>query len=249
MAYAHRGGAHHPEIEGLENTVKAFAHAYELGYRHLETDVHVTRDGVLLAFHDDVLDRVSDGTGAVADLTAEEVSTARIGGSEPIPTLAELFDALPEAHFNIDLKSPGTVQALVDFLDERGASDRVVVASFSSARLRDFRRLTRGLVRTSAHAWEVAAYRLSPTATIARWLTPGRPVALQIPHHHNGLRLVTPGLVKRAHRNGVQVHVWTIDDRDEMNVLVDRGVDAIMTDRTDILRDVLRSRGLWEETR
>lgn len=248
-AYAHRGGALHPDIDGLENTVRAFRHAYDLGYRFLETDVHLTADGVLLAFHDDVLDRVSDGVGAVADLTAEQISTALIGGSEHIPTLAELFDALPSAQFNIDLKADGTERALADFLAERDAYDRVVVASFSSRRLREFRRITGGRVRTSAHAWEVAAYRLSPTAGIARLLTPGRPVALQIPHRHKGLRLVTPGLVRRAHANGVQVHVWTIDDEQEMNILLDRGVDALITDRTDILRDVLRSRGQWEENR
>ena len=95
LAFAHRGGAYHPEIEGLENTLAAFRHAVELGYTYLETDVHVTSDGVLLAFHDTVLDRVTDRTGSIADSTYDEVRQALIGGRERVPTLAELFDAFP----------------------------------------------------------------------------------------------------------------------------------------------------------
>ena len=107
LAFAHRGGAYHPDIEGLENTLRAFQHAVELGYDYLETDVHVTQDGVLLAFHDSVLDRVTDATGAIATSTYAEVQRALINGSDPVPTLAELFDAFPDARFNIDLKSAG----------------------------------------------------------------------------------------------------------------------------------------------
>ncbi len=246
-AFAHRGGAYHPEIHGLENTLEAFQHAWDMGYRHMETDVHLTRDGVLLAFHDSVLDRVTDRAGVVADLTLAEVREARIGGRAGVPTLAELVEALPGATFNIDLKSEGSVEALHEFVRERGLHDRVLVGSFSGRRLADFRQLTAGRVRTSAHSWEVVAYRFSPTAALARLLTRGRPVALQVPHHHFGLLVVSSGLIRRAHANGVEVHVWTIDDEEEMNVLLDRGVDGLMTDRTDILREVLRARGLWEE--
>src|SRR5688500_20031788 len=109
---AHRGGAFHPEIEGLENTMAAFRHAVALGYDYLETDVHVTADGVLLAFHDTVLDRVTDQKGAISDLTFEEVRRALVGGREQVPTLAQLFDEFPEARFNVDLKSNGAAAAL-----------------------------------------------------------------------------------------------------------------------------------------
>ncbi len=135
LAFAHRGGAYHPEIEGLENTMAAFAHAVDLGYRYLETDVHVTSDGVLLAFHDTVLDRVTDRTGTIAETTYAEVQQASIGGREPVPTLAELFDAFPDARFNIDLKSEGSVEALAAFIEERGAWDRVLIGSFSRRRM------------------------------------------------------------------------------------------------------------------
>ena len=248
LAFAHRGGAYHPDIEGLENTLVAFRHAVELGYTYLETDVHVTSDGVLLAFHDTVLDRVTDRTGSIAETTYAEVQRALIGGSEPVPTLAELFDAFPLARFNIDLKSEGAVEALATFIEERRAWDRVLVGSFSGRRMGRFRRRTRGRVATSAHPLEVVAFVLSPSARLARLLTRGGPVALQVPHRRGRLVVVSPGLVRRAHAAGVQVHVWTIDDPIEMNALLDRGVDGIMTDRTDILRDVLRARGQWHSS-
>ncbi|HSU02915.1 MAG TPA: glycerophosphodiester phosphodiesterase [Nocardioides sp.] len=245
LAFAHRGGAYHPEIEGLENTLAAFRHAVDLGYAYLETDVHVTSDGVLLAFHDTVLDRVTDRTGSIADATYAEVQRALIGGSEPVPTLVELFDAFPHARFNIDLKSDGSVEALARFIEERDAWDRVLVGCFSGRRMEAFRRRTGGRVATSAHPLEVAAFVLSPSARLARLLTRGRPVALQVPHRWGPVTVVSQRLVRRAHAVGVQVHVWTIDDPIEMNTLLDRGVDGIMTDRTDILRDVLRTRGQW----
>lgn len=245
LAFAHRGGAYHPDIEGLENTLAAFRHAVDLGYDYLETDVHVTSDGVLLAFHDTVLDRVTDRNGNIAESSYAEVQQALIGGSEPVPTLAELFDAFPEARFNIDLKSEGAVEALASFIEERDAWDRVLIGSFSGRRMEAFRRRTRGRVATSAHPLEVALFVLCPSGRLARLLTRGRPVALQVPHRSGPLTVASRRLVRRAHAAGVQVHVWTIDDPIEMNTLLDRGVDGIMTDRTDILRDVLRARGQW----
>jgi glycerophosphoryl diester phosphodiesterase len=244
LAFAHRGGAYHPDLEGLENTLQAFRHAVELGYDYLETDVHVTKDGVLLAFHDRVLDRVTDATGAIATSTYAEVQRALINGSDPVPTLAELFDAFPDVRFNIDVKAPRAVAPLARFLEEREAWDRVCVGSFSGRRLRRFRRLTGGRVVTSASPGEVAAYRLLP-ARVARLVTRGRPRVLQVPHKRGPLTIVTPGLVRRAHLAGVHVHVWTIDDPDEMKTLLDRGVDGLMTDRTDILRAVLTESGRW----
>jgi glycerophosphoryl diester phosphodiesterase len=244
-AFAHRGGALHPDLIGHENTLRAFSHAVDLGYRDLETDVHLTADGRLIAFHDRVLDRVTDARGVIAELTWSEVSQARIGGSEPIPLLADLVDDLPpHVRFNIDLKAPGTAAALAGFIEERGLADRVTVGSFSGRELTAFRRLSDGAVRTSAHPREVGAYVLSPSARVLR--SARGPVALQIPHRRGRLVIASPGLIRRAHANGLEVHVWTIDDPDQMRRLLDDGVDGLMTDRTDILKDVLISRGQWE---
>lgn len=250
-AYAHRGGSYHPEIEGLENTLEAFQHAVDLGYTHLETDVHVTRDGVLLAFHDAVLDRVTDRHGRISDLSYDEVRAARVGGSHQVPTLAELFAAFPDVEFNIDIKSDRAVGVLAEFLQASGQEHRVTVGSFSVARLERFRRLTGGRVRTSAHPLEVAAYLLLPSGRLADLLTRGRASALQIPHKRRvgplSLTVASRRLVRKAHAAGKEVHVWTIDAPDEMRVLLDRDVDGLMTDRTDLLKDVLTERGQWEQ--
>ena len=246
IAFAHRGGAYHPEIEGLENTLAAFRHAVALGYTYLETDVHVTKDGALLAFHDTVLDRVTDRMGAIAQLTLAEIREARIGGREQVPTLGQLLDAFPDALFNIDMKGPGAAAVLADVISEHDLWDRVLVGSFSPARIREFRRLTDGRVPTAAHVWEILAFRFLPSARLAHRLVGRDFVAFQIPHRRFGMRVVTRGLVRRAHAAGKQVHVWTVDDPEEMHLLLDRGVDGLFTDRTDLLKDVLVGRGQWQ---
>ena len=250
-AYAHRGGALHPDLVGMENTMEAFRHAVKLGYTHLETDVHVTRDGVLLAFHDEALDRVTDVRGLIADMTYAEVQAARISRQHGVPTLAELFEAFPEVTFNIDLKSDGAVLAVAELLAATDHEGKVIVGSFSARRLKAFRRVTEGRVRTSAHPREVLAYLLAPTAGIAKRLTGARFDALQIPHHQRlrgpvSIRVASRGLVRRAHKAGKEVHVWTVDDPAEMERLIKRDVDGLMTDRTDVLKAFLEERGLWE---
>jgi glycerophosphoryl diester phosphodiesterase len=247
LAFAHRGGAYHPEIEGLENTLAAFKHAVSLGYDYLETDVHVTADGVLLAFHDAVLDRVTDLEGAIAELTFEEVRHALVGGREQVPTLAQLFDEFPRARFNIDLKADGAVEPLAAFIEERDAWDRVLIGSFSPQRMTAFRRRTGGRVPTSAGPVEVVIFRFLPSGRLADWLTRHRVAALQIPPNRGRWTLVTPGLIRRAHASGKHVHVWTVDEPEEMRRLLDLGVDGLFTDRTDLLKDVLIERGQWRE--
>ena len=244
LAFAHRGGARHPDLPGLENTRAAFAHAVALGYHYLETDVHVTRDGVLVAFHDALLERVTDGAGTVGALDASALDAVRVGGREPVPILVDLVRAFPGARFNIDLKSDGAAAPLAALILENGLHDRVLVGSFSGRRLRRFRRLAGPRVATSASPGEVAAYVVLP-ARLARLLTRGAPAALQVPGRRGPLTVASRGLVRRAHAAGLHVHVWTVDDPGEMRVLLDRGVDGLMTDRTDILRTVLRERGVW----
>lgn len=245
LAFAHRGGAYHPEVEGLENTMAAFRHAAALGYDYLETDVHLTADGVLLAFHDEVLDRVTDQQGAVRDLTLAEVRRARIGDREHVPTLIDLLDAFPASRFNIDIKADDAVEPLARLVRERDLWDRVFIGSFSRRRIRRFRALTEGRVPTAADPWQVVAWRLSPSVRVARRLAGADFEAFQVPHRRGRFVVVSAGMVRRAHAAGIQVHVWTIDDPDEMTELLDRGVDGLFTDRTDLLKDVLQGRGQW----
>lgn len=252
IAMAHRGGALHPEIPGTENTVHAFRHAVALGYRYLETDVHTTSDGVLVAFHDEALDRVTDRVGLLAQLTAEEVSLARIQGDHGVPTMAHLLEEFPTCRFNIDLKSAGAVTSLVELLDRTRAHDRVCVGSFSRRRIEEFRDATAGRVATAAAPSEVAAIRFALPARRSR------AAVLQVPWRHKRRRITvtTPGFVRRAHRAGLHVHVWTgdessqwvpIDDEESLNTLLDMGVDGLVTDRTDVLKEVLIRRGLWRD--
>jgi len=244
LAFAHRGGAHHPDIAGLENTLAAFDHAVKLGYQYLETDVHTTSDGVLLAFHDDVLDRVTSRVGPVSESAYVDLADALIGGREPIPRLPDLLEEFPESRFNIDLKSAATVAGLADLVERTRAHDRVCVVSFSEVRLRGFRRLVSRRVATSYGPVGVGVSRLAPRR-LAETVLRGRGDALQVPHRLRGVPVVTRGFVERAHAAGRPVHVWTGDDPEQMHHLLDLGVDGLMTDRTDVLRDVLVSRGQW----
>ena len=250
---AHRGGALHPDLSGAENTVHAFRHAVDLGYRYLETDVHATSDGVLLAIHDEALDRVTDNVGLVADLTAEQVALARIAEVHAVPTMAELLLEFPDCRFNIDLKSDTAVSPLVELLDLSAAHDRVCVGSFSGRRLTAFRRATAGRVATTGTPAEVAAMRFLPVGRRPR------AAVLQVPWRHKRRRVTvtTPAFVQRAHRAGLHVHVWTgeensqwvsIDDAESMHTLLDMGVDGLIADRTDVLKDVLVRRGQWRAT-
>jgi glycerophosphoryl diester phosphodiesterase len=245
LAFAHRGGAYHPEIEGLENSLVAFRHAVDLGYTYLETDVHATRDGGLFAFHDAALDRVTGHRGVVAELTSAEVARALIGGREQIPTMASLFEEFSHVRFNIDLKSDAAVAPLADLVQAMRAHDRVCVGSFSQRRLDTFRRLVGGRVATSAGPLEVGLFRLLPTVHLIDVLARRGAAVLQVPRRRKGVHILTRGLVRRAHALGLHVHVWTVDDPEEMRELLDLGVDGLMTDRTDLLREVLVERGQW----
>ncbi|MFI9273126.1 glycerophosphodiester phosphodiesterase [Kitasatospora sp. NPDC052896] len=243
LAFAHRGGA----LGRPENSFAAFEAAVALGYRYLETDVHATSDGVLVAFHDTHLDRVTDRTGAIAELPWAVVSEARIAGTEPIPLLADLLDAFPEARFNIDVKAARAVSPLVEVVRRTGAWNRVCVGGFSDTRLAAVRALAGPALATSLGPREVLRLRLR---SLAGPLLPGRgtpwpAVCAQVPERHRGIRLVDRAFVRAAHRTGLQVHVWTVDDPTRIRALLDLGVDGIMADRIDVLRDVLRERGRW----
>ena len=246
LAFAHRGGARHPDIAGLENTVVAFEHAVALGYRYLETDVHTSSDGVLLAFHDHVLDRVTSSAGSIVEATYVDLRTALIGGSEPIPRMADLLEHFPDTRFNIDLKSDAAVDLLADLVERTGVHDRVCVGSFSERRLQAFRRAVSRPVATSYGPIGVGLSRFAPRR-LARRVLDSRGDALQVPAHRGAMAIVTAELVERAHAAGRPVHVWVVDEPHEMRRLLDLGVDGLMTDRTDLLRDVLRERGQWLE--
>ncbi len=247
-AYAHRGGATYEPNLYRENSMHAFKEAVALGYRYLETDVHATRDGVLLAFHDRVLDRVTDHNGAIADLSYAQISEARIHGIDPIPQLSELLAEFPDARFNIDAKSPAAVALLAETIAEFDAYDRVCVCSFGIRRVYELRRRLGWRVPSASSALEIAANRFLPWMTWA--LDTPAPVLqmpISVPILGGELTVLTSALVDAAHRVGKKVQIWTVDDSETMERLIDAGVDGIFTDRIDTLKDVLIRRGLWTE--
>jgi glycerophosphoryl diester phosphodiesterase len=236
MAFAHRGGASaHPE-----NTMPAFQYAVDLGYTYLETDVHATADGVLVAFHDAELDRVTDRSGVIAELPWSEVCRARVDGREPIPLFEDLMQAFPDIRMNIDCKADSAVEATIASLRRLDCLDRVLVGGFSDARLRRFRREFGDSICTSFGPMQITSLR---SIGFVPW---GGQVA-QVPVSSGPITLVNRRFVDRARRRGYHVHVWTIDEPDEMHRLLDLGVDGLMTDRPSVLKDVFVERGVWHE--
>jgi glycerophosphoryl diester phosphodiesterase len=237
LAFAHRGGAGH----FAENSWRAFEHAVKLGYTYLETDTHATSDGVLVAFHDKTLDRATDRSGAIASLPASEVAAARIGGTEPIPLLEDLLGAWPDVRFNIDVKAGSAARPLAELIRRTSSWDRVCITSFSAFRLRDARRMLGRPVCTSTSPVGAAALRSGlPGRLLAPRFASRNVRCAQLP-----IRMADAPLIRRAHEAGLQVHIWTVNDRDVMHALLDRGVDGIMTDETELLREVLIQRGEW----
>lgn len=243
VALAHRGGA----WDGIENSFEAIQRCVELGYRYIETDVHLSKDGQVIAVHDPSLDRTTDRRGRIRDLTWREISRARIGGIARIPRLVDLFEEFPDLCFNIDAKVSEVVVPLVQTIEAGGpaVAERVCLASFSDARLRRMRALTHGKVATSMGQTEVARLRTASfMRTSLRLLSfPGD--AAQVPLSFGGRRVVDRRLVESAHQLGKKVHVWTVDEPDQMRELLDLGVDGIITDEPVVLKQVLLERGQW----
>ncbi|MGB3443271.1 MAG: glycerophosphodiester phosphodiesterase [Actinophytocola sp.] len=243
-AFVHRGW-HYDDLDGMENSLSAFRRAMSEGYQYLETDVHATSDGVVVVHHDAVLDRTTDMSGPIARQSWQAVRAAKIGGREPVSRLEDLLEELPDALLNIDVKASPAIQPLVDTLRRTNAFGRVCVASFSEARLERVRRsagdglLTSMGTRAIARLW--AAGRLPAFVRDRR----GHQRIAQVPVRQGRVTVVDKRLIAAARRRGVEVHVWTIDEPDQMHELIDLGVDGIMTDRPGVLRDVLRARGAW----
>lgn len=236
IAFAHRGGA----SDNPENTMPAFQHAVDLGYRYLETDVHVTNDGVLVAFHDPDLSRTCDVDGRINEMSWAEVAAARVDGREPIPRFDDLMLTFPEHRFNIDCKADSAEDALVAELRRLDCLDRVCVGAFSDRRLLRIRKALGDGLCTSFGPAQIGMQRLLGRAA-------GGGQCAQIPVKQGPLELATDGFVRKAHDRGLQVHLWTIDDPNEMNRLLDLGVDGVMTDKPQILKDVLIARDQWHD--
>lgn len=255
IALAHRGGAK----DAPENTTAAFDSAIAAGFTYLELDIHLSSDGVLMVIHDARLDRTTDMQGDVRDFTARELETADAGywyttnGKQSfpfrghgvgIPRLEDLLNRYPDIHFNIDPKSDEGVAPLIDVLERTHAWDRVGIACGSHKRIEAVRQLAGERVPTAMSPREVL---LALAAARRGELALPRQGAdyIQMPLYHHS---ITARFVRQAHRAGLRVHAWTIDDPAAMEYLFDIGCDGIMTNDPELLRRVMERRGLWPAT-
>jgi glycerophosphoryl diester phosphodiesterase len=237
-AFAHRGGA----LEADENTMAAFAHAAGLGYGYLETDVRASRDGVAVVFHDATLERMTGDPHRIEALTWGELSCVRTRIGHALPRLDELLDAFPNMRINIDPKSDDVVEPMAEAIRRCDAVGRVCVGSFDERRT----------ARARARLGEAMCWSPSHGGVARLWLagfhlpvgSTGFP-AVQVPPRHYGIPVVTRRFVSAAHARGIEVHVWTVDEAEEMSRLLALGVDGLMTDRPSLLKQVLVERGQW----
>ncbi len=267
VAFAHQGGS----FEGPSSTLWAMAAALGAGASALELDVHATRDRHLVVCHDATVERTTQATGAIADLTLAEVreldnaywwvegedvspgrepGAYRLRGLAPrdrrlgVATLEEVLEAFPDVLVNLDVKGTDPEVEpyeglLAETLRAHGALERVIVASFHDRALERFRRLAPG-VATSAGTEEATAFYL---AHLAGEVRPWPFVALQVPAEHEGIEVVTPAFVDAAHRSGVAVHVWTLNEREAMEAALAAGADGVISDRPTVLAALLAERG------
>ena len=243
---AHRGGAR----LAPENTLAAFVPAVrEWGVDMLEMDVRLTADGHVVVIHDDTVDRTTDGTGRVVDHTLEQIQSLDAGyrfvdlegepsfrgGDVRVPTFEEVLDACPGVWINVEAKERAVAAPLVEIIRRRGEEHRVLVAAEREGNRRDVRRYE-------------GPWGASRRDCLLFWLfhrLPGgsrytpRVDAFQVPEQWKGRRVLTPRLIDEAHRRNIPVHVWTVDDPADMRRLLSWGVDAIQTDRLDLLSEVL----------
>jgi glycerophosphoryl diester phosphodiesterase len=234
--FAHRGLA----TAAPENTVAAFRAAVVAGADYIETDAHVTADGAAVLAHDPVIE-LPGRSVEIASATASELGTVDLGSGERVPLLSDALRALPTTRFNIDVKARSAVPAVASAIRDAGALDRVLVTSFDGATRADILRALPGVVSSASS--DLVARALLPARLglpdLVRRILRGVP-CVQVPERHRGLAVVTRRSVRTFHAAGIEVHVWTVNDPDDMRRLVALGVDGIVTDRCDVALRTLR---------
>lgn len=233
--FAHRGlHSHRAGID--ENSLEAFAQAIEFGATHIESDVHATKDGVAVLFHDETLERVSNTASAIADLTLSQLKEIRLTNGSFVPTLEEALIQFPEIKLNLDIKSEGAISPTASAILAQNAMARVLVSSFSNSRRQKALALLDRQVATSASSKQVVASWISHTFLFGAFFK--RIVrnidAFQIPTKQGPVRFDTARFIARANRNRVEVHFWTINDPIQMSRLIQLGAHGIVSDRVDL---------------
>lgn len=242
---AHRGLA---AVGAPENTLSAFRNALAAGADYLETDTQCTRDGHAVLFHDSSLRRITGDPRAIAEMDLAELQRVDLGGDR-MPTLAEALEAFPMARFNLDIKAAAAAAPAAAAILDAGAVDRMLVTSFDEGRraaIVGALGSVVGAAQVSSSASAAMLLRALPAAILGRRRAMDAALngvqALQLPERFRGVRVVTERLVRQVHGVGREVHVWTVNDPDDMGRLLDMGVDGIVTDRCDLALDLIATR-------
>jgi len=250
LVIAHQGGG------GLwpGDTMYAFEHAAELGADVLEMDLHISKDGVLVIMHDETVDRTTDGTGSLEEMTLKEIKQLDAGSNWSqddgatypyrgqgitVPTLEEVFQAFPDYRMTIEIKKTkrSMAEPFCSLIREYGMQDQVLVASFHDERMDEFRQVCPEVATSSARQ-ETTVFVLMSKAFLGRLYSP-KFYSLQVPEESSGITVMTAQFVRAAHERNLRVEPWTIDDPDQMRLYIDWGVDGIITDRPDLMLEVL----------
>ncbi|WP_339149131.1 MULTISPECIES: glycerophosphodiester phosphodiesterase [unclassified Sutcliffiella] len=259
LVIAHQGGEH----LAPSNTMIAFEQAVNMGVDVLETDIHITNDGHLVAIHDPTVDRTTDGTGHVADMTLEEIqkldagyrfvdlegNNSFRGKGVTIPTVEELFKAFPDTRIEIEIKDTNPpekyeeiARKLWELAVQYKREDTLLVASFDQEILNTFDSFTEGRVALVGGRQEITRFVLFHKLFVRNLYKP-EVDAFQVPLQESIFDLTNQRLIRDAQRSGVQMHYWTIDDKETMRYLLERGADGILTNRPDLLLEVMEEMG------
>jgi glycerophosphoryl diester phosphodiesterase len=250
LVMAHRGGRR----LWPENTLFAFENAVQLGVDVLEMDVHTTSDGVIVVMHDETVDRTTDGAGAIQDFTLDEIqsldagytwsdddgqTTPYRGQGIIVPTLEEILAAFPGVRMNIEIKQsqPSIVVLVCGLIRDYGMADRVLVASFDMETIKAFRQACPEVASTAGESEVRLLYGLSVAYLGGLFRPPAE--AVQVPEYRGDIHVLTPRFIEAAHGRNMEVHAWTINDLEDMQYMLDLGVDGIITDYPDRLLDLL----------
>ena len=232
---AHRGLA----LDHPENTLGAFTAALNSGADILETDVHLSKDGSVIVAHDPDLTRVAGRLGLVADFSERELAEIDLGSGEGFPTLDQLLSQFPHAKFNIDLKTRTAVEPFAEIIRAHRAESRILATSFDEPTRQAVINLLPEVASSTSRSMVIQArLRTWLGLPMEKWTVPAEVVALQIPPAMYGVALVTPSMLRLAKRKGLEVHVWTINNPEDMRRLWTMGVHGIVTDRSDLAVEV-----------
>ncbi|GEN45088.1 glycerophosphodiester phosphodiesterase [Alkalibacillus haloalkaliphilus] len=259
MVIAHQGGEHLKP----SSTMAAFENAVELGVDVLETDLHISKDGYLINIHDPSVDRTTDGTGDVADLTLEELKQLDAGhyfedeqGNHPyrgqgleLITVEEMFEAFPDERFIIEIKDTNPserndeiIERLIMLIDRFDMQEQVLIASFDQDIIESFQQQDPHDLAVAGGRSEIRNFVVTHKIFLRNLYNPSVDAVL-IPTNESGFDLTTNDVISGADRLGLHVSYWTINDRDEMKRLLEAGADGIITDRPDLTLEVLDELG------